>query len=470
MEKYNPTELLDEEINEEKRKVRLLICNSNDEILVAHYNGIYMLPGGTLEEDEKFDKAVKKALRREIKEEVGIDINGKPIKYFHAIKHYQENYPKVNGKVVNRLVTTTYYETKMDINLDAVESNLTDREKEGDFHLEWIDKYKLRDIVITTLSDNPRSEFFHDEFRIILGRYLRLHDFDLIEKNVAKRKKKNAKYVDMHMHTVYSDGDLEPNELIEKAVDSKIGTISITDHDTLLAYQNLNSDINVQKGLVKLIPGIELSAKIDKGRMHILGYNFDLDNKELNEKTKELRTNSFYSVLGIINQMRIDYGICFDADDIRDIFNKKGNVGRPDIAKLCIKYGYANSVQDAFDKYLIEVYQKTRVTNKGIPYEECIKLIKNAGGISVLAHPNQLLVDDEELEEILQKLIACGLDGIEVYHSSHSKEEIEKYLALAKKYNLLISSGSDYHGKSVKPEIELGACKVKKLSILDKIT
>ena len=138
---YNPMEITYEEIDEEKRKVRLLICNSSDEILVAHYNGIYMLPGGSLEENEKFDKAIRKALRREIKEEVGIDINGRSIKHFHTIMHYQENYPKVNGKVVNRLVTTDYYVTKMDIDLDAVESNLTDREKEGDFYLEWIDKH-----------------------------------------------------------------------------------------------------------------------------------------------------------------------------------------------------------------------------------------------------------------------------------------------------------------------------------------
>ena len=125
MHYYNPTELLYKEINEEKRKVRLLVCNSNDEILVAHYNGIYMLPGGTLEENERFDKAIKKALRREIKEEIGIDIEGKPIKYFETIDYWQENYPKVNGEVVNRIVTTDYYKTKMDIDLSLVKNNLS---------------------------------------------------------------------------------------------------------------------------------------------------------------------------------------------------------------------------------------------------------------------------------------------------------------------------------------------------------
>lgn len=472
MHYYNPTELLYKEINEEKRKVRLLVCNSNDEILVAHYNGIYMLPGGTLEENERFDKAIKKALRREIKEEIGIDIEGKPIKYFETIDYWQDNYPKVNGEVVNRIVTTDYYKTKMDIDLSLVKNNLSEREKEGKFRLEWINKYKLRDLLINGSFDNPRSEFFHDELRLILSKYLWLHDFDLIDKNVEKRKKKNAKYVDMHLHTVYSDGELEPSDLIKKAVENNIGTISITDHDNILAYDTLKDDENIKKGLVKLIPGIELSAKVPKGRMHILGYNIDLENGALNSKMTDLRNNSFYYIIALLNQIKIDYDIIFDYTDIKELFNKRGNIGRPDLAKLLVKYGLACNVQDAFDRYLIPAYEKTRGKTKGLPYNECIKLIKDAGGISVLAHPNQLLMEDEELEETIKNMIDCGLDGIEVYHSCHTKEETEKYLELAEKYNLLISGGSDYHGSIVKPDIEIGQTsngKIKTLSLLDKI-
>lgn len=456
---YNPNGISEESISEKEAKARLLITNSNNEILVVRVGGIYLLPGGKVENPLC-------ALKREIKEEIGIDIDVNKINPMEKVIYYQKDYPKVHGGIVNRKVTTDYFQTNMDIDITNVDNNLTEDEKQSGFTLEWIKKDELEDIIINNDSLNPRKHFFNDEL---------LHILNIYEPNLGKKlaeiNTQDVTYVDMHTHSVYSDGDLSPNELIKEAAKNNVSIISITDHDTLLGYKYLLSDKNNSElSLIKVISGIELSAKTDKGRMHILGYNFDLDNKELNEKITELKTNSFYSVLGIINQMRMDYGICFDADDIRDIFNKKGNVGRPDIAKLCIKYGYANSVQDAFDKYLNEAYQKTKVTNKGIPYEECIRLIKNAGGISVLAHPNQLLMDDEELEETLQKLIECGLDGIEVYHSGHSMEETEKYLALAQKYNLLISSGSDYHGKSVKPEIELGACKVKKLSILDKIT
>ena len=470
---YDPMKISNKEMDEIKNKVRVLIYNSKDEILVVNYSGIYMLPGGKLEDYEQpIGKSLKKALRREITEEIGIDITNKQLDKLTAIYYYQENYPKVNGEVINRLVITDYYKTKMDIDLDAVESNLTEREKKGNFRLEWINKYQLRDILINGSFDNPRSEFFHDELRIILSIYLHMHDFDLIDKNYKKLKKNNAKYIDMHIHTIYSDGELEPNDLIKKAVDNNIGTISITDHDNILAYTTLNDDENIKKGLVKLVPGIELSAKVPKGRMHILGYNIDLENETLNSKMTDLRNNSFYYIIALLNQIKIDYDIMFDYSDIKELFNKRGNIGRPDLAKLFVKYGLANDVQDAFDKYLIPAYEKTRGKTKGLPYNECIELIKDAGGISVLAHPNQLLMDDEELEDTLKRMIQCGLDGMEEYHSCHTKEETEKYLKLAEKYNLLISGGSDYHGSIVKPDIEIGQTsngKIKTLSLLDKV-
>lgn len=286
-------------------------------------------------------------------------------------------------------------------------------------------------------------------------------------------KYRRLTYVDMHMHSVYSDGDLTPNELIKEAYKNNIGIISITDHDTLMGLKNIVWDeAKEETDYVKIIPGIELSAKTDKGRMHILGYDFDINDKSLNDKMNELKNNSFYSVMAIINQIRIDYGIIIDNKDISNLFDSVGNIGRPNLAKLLIKYGYCNSVKEAFEKYLVDAYKKTRISNKGISYGKCISLIKNAGGISVLAHPNQLLLNDEELEDKIKEMISNGLDGIEVYHSGHSKEETKKYLELANKYNLLISGGSDYHGVRIKPEVILGITScgpIKRLSLLDKI-
>lgn len=283
----------------------------------------------------------------------------------------------------------------------------------------------------------------------------------------------NNKYIDMHTHSIYSDGQLEVDELIKLAIKNNVGILSITDHDTLLGNKNI-SEYYRKSNDIMIINGIELSAKVDKGRMHILGYDYDINNYELNNKMDELKVNSIYAIMACINQLRIDYNIVFSEKEIKEIINRKGNIGRPLVARLLVKYGYADSVEDAFQKYLNPAYNKTRKTNKGINYEECIRLIKEANGISVLAHPNQLLLNDTELENTLKKLISCGLDGIEVYHSGHSKEEVEKYLYLADKYNLLISGGSDFHGIDVKPDIELGSgyknnVKIKRLSLVDEI-
>lgn len=287
--------------------------------------------------------------------------------------------------------------------------------------------------------------------------------------------RKSEKTIDMHTHTNYSDGDLSPEKLIRLAIDKRIGTLAITDHDTIEGIKkvNRNENIIVDSG-IEIINGIELSAKTDKGRMHILGYGIDLKNKALNKKMIDLKDNSINSVLSIMEQIKRDYGIRFGYDDIKELVNANHNLGRPDLAKLCVKYGYATSSQDAFDKYLIDAYNKTRQTSKGLQYQECLELIKNSGGIPVLAHPKSLELSEKEFLILLKEMISCGLKGIEVYHSSHSKEEMNYYLKIANKYGLLISGGSDFHGKSVKPDIELGTgkdknIKIKKLSLLDKL-
>ena len=279
------------------------------------------------------------------------------------------------------------------------------------------------------------------------------------------------KIIDMHTHTCYSDGELTPQELIEKAINKNIGILAITDHDTINGIKTVDKN---KYSEIKIINGIELSVKRNKGRMHILGYGIDLNNKDLNDKIYELRDNSLNHVLSLMEQIKRDYGIRFKYDDIKELVNANHNLGRPDLAKICIKYGYASSVQDAFDKYLIDANTKVIGHNKGLSYEEAISLIKNSGGIPVLAHPKSLELEEKEFLNILKDMISCGLKGIEVYHSSHSKEEMDYYLKIADQYNLLISGGSDYHGKLVKPDIELGTgknnnIKIKKLSLLDEI-
>ena len=283
--------------------------------------------------------------------------------------------------------------------------------------------------------------------------------------NIINPYRASDKIIDLHTHTNYSDGDLSPFELIRLAIEKRIGILGITDHDTLDGIKKVDkSDSLIVDSGIQIIDGIELSAKVSKGRMHILGYDIDINDVNLNKKMGELKDNSINSVLSIMEQIKRDYGIVFRYDDIKELVNSKHNLGRPDLAKLCVKYGYASTIQDAFDKYLIAAHNKTRRTSKGLPHEECIELILQSKGIPVLAHPKSLELSEKEFLILLKEMINFGLKGIEVYHSSHTEEEIKYYLEIANKYNLLISGGSDYHGPTVKPDIDLGTgknCNIK---------
>lgn len=286
---------------------------------------------------------------------------------------------------------------------------------------------------------------------------------------------KEEKLIDMHMHSCYSDGELTPDELIHLAVKRNIGTMAITDHNTLNGIKKVdrNKPIVLDSG-INIINGIELSAKVERGTMHILGYNMHIEDTNLNNKLNDFRINNLNYFMNMISQVINDHKLYFEYEDILALIDSNRNIGRPDIAKLCMKYGYSTNVQDAFDKYLISSYEKIRHLNKLFFKEECIDMILNSGGIPVLAHPKTLKLSRWELIKVIEELTSYGLKGIEVYHSSHSKEETILYLEIAKKYNLLISGGSDYHGINIKPDIEIGTgknnnLKIKKLSLVDYI-
>lgn len=275
--------------------------------------------------------------------------------------------------------------------------------------------------------------------------------------------------MDMHTHTCYSDGEYQPKELIELAKDKGISTMAITDHDTIKGVKRARE---LSRLGLELFEGIELSAHREHGRMHILGYQIDLDNKELNEMMDVLHNRSLQSVLSVMEQIKRDYGIVFDYRDIQELVCADRNIGRPDLAKLCVKYGYAKTIEEAFKKYLIAAKEKVKGTNKELSYEECLDLIKNSGGVAVLAHPKTLDLSEKDFLVLLKELIQLGLQGMEVYHSSHSQEEMDFYHRVALEYDLLESGGSDYHGPFVKPNIELGTgknnnLKIKQLSLVD---
>ena len=257
--------------------------------------------------------------------------------------------------------------------------------------------------------------------------------------------------IDLHSHSIHSDGTKTPSELLNLAKKKHITAFALTDHDNIEGTKEL---VSLPHEGITVYSGVELNAKVDKGQMHILGYNIDLTNEKLNNRLKELKENSKHNIMLYVKQLKDDYNIELPQQEIEQILNRQGNIGRPLLALLLIKHGYVESVSEAFDKYLKD--DKVREHKKWITKEECISLINEAGGIAVLAHPFTLKLTKEELKEEIKELIALGLKGIEIIHSKGIEEDRNYYKELAKEFNLITTGGTDYHGPEVKPSIELG--------------
>ncbi len=255
--------------------------------------------------------------------------------------------------------------------------------------------------------------------------------------------------IDLHTHSTHSDGTKTPSELLFLAKENNLTYYAITDHDDIEGSKKL---VSLPHDGITVYSGVELNAKVYKGQMHILGYNFDLSNERLNNKLKDLKKNSRHNIMLYVNQLKEDYNIDFPQEEIDKILNREGNIGRPLLALLLIQYGYCESVSEAFDKYLGD--EKVRKHKMWITKEECISMINEAGGIAVLAHPFTLKLTNEELKEELKYLVSIGLKGIEIYHSKSTEEQRAYYKELAKEFNLITTGGTDYHGPEVKPNIE----------------
>ena len=256
--------------------------------------------------------------------------------------------------------------------------------------------------------------------------------------------------MDLHIHTIYSDGDKTPKQIIQMAKESGLTTISITDHNMITGLKTLTEE---DLEGIEFIPGVELSAKVDKARMHILGYGIDINNKYINDKLND--RVDVKNILLYCRYLEKMFNINFSQNDMNELTSCLGNIGRPELAKLLIKYGYAKDVDEAFDNYLNPVMEECRDEKAGYTKEECIKIILEAGGIPVLAHPISLKLEEEDLRKELSYLKEIGLMGIETKHIHHDTEYTKMLEKIADEFNLLKTGGTDYHGM-IKPKVQLG--------------
>jgi len=255
---------------------------------------------------------------------------------------------------------------------------------------------------------------------------------------------------DLHTHSTASDGQHTPMELAQLVKKRGVDVWALTDHDSIDGMGEAEA-AGESLGL-RVMRGVELSAD-DYLNLHILGYGFSAATlKDWLDSLKGGRNNRKYRIRDFLRRKGIEISLNEVDEEAAG-----GSVGRPHFAKVMLRHGYVATRKEAFDRYLDtpefqEIEKGTKPTA-----QTCIEKIKEAGGKVSLAHPYQIVLNGETLEELVKRLKNYGLDAIECYYPIHTPEQTVEYLAVAKKYGLHITGGSDFHGEKNKPDHPLAA-------------
>lgn len=255
--------------------------------------------------------------------------------------------------------------------------------------------------------------------------------------------------IDLHVHSTFSDGTLRPGELVAMAARGGLAAIAVTDHDTvegtaeaLLAGQEFG---------ITVIPGLEMSVRHGELPLHILGYGIDPDCPVLKDALAGIQAARQIRNEAILARLA-DLGLAVSLAEV-DAQSVMGQTGRPHFARLLVEKGLARDIDEAFTLYLGRG-ARAYVARQIYPAESAIAVIRQAGGVSVLAHPATADPSLRTISSTLTELKSLGLDGIEVYYPTHSASVRKKLTAFAKKFDLLVTGGSDFHG-AIRPGTSL---------------
>lgn len=258
------------------------------------------------------------------------------------------------------------------------------------------------------------------------------------------------KTIDLHTHSLCSDGAQTPTDVVRTAKDAGLSAIALSDHDNIDGVQEA-MDAGKVLG-VEVIPAVELSAQSDT-ELHILGYFIDIHNKRLQDTMKyalQVRDERQEETCRKLNEQ----GFQITMDELREEAHGNPVLCRAHFAQIMVRKGYAESVKDAFNRYLsVGCYAYSN--RQALTGPEAVSVIREAGGIAVAAHLHLIKMPDEQLREYLKSLIPYGLDGIEGYYTDYTPDMQARYQAMAKELGLVISGGTDYHGAN-KPHITIG--------------
>jgi predicted metal-dependent phosphoesterase TrpH len=248
--------------------------------------------------------------------------------------------------------------------------------------------------------------------------------------------------VDLHSHSVYSDGTATPTELVRMAVAAELTGFALTDHDTVEGVQEVLR-LGVLQGL-NVLSGIELSAQHGEYLVHILGYGFNPEDPSLLawlDQVQRERKERNHRILDKLASL----GMPLSWEETERV-SGCGQMGRPHIARLLLEKGHVSTIQQAFYLYL-GAHKAAWCGRFAYPAHEAIAILHEAGGVAVLAHPGCLASSAQIQVQVIQELIRKDLDGLEVYYPGHTPTMIKRFKALAQQHGLLVTGGSDYHGK-----------------------
>lgn len=253
------------------------------------------------------------------------------------------------------------------------------------------------------------------------------------------------KKIDLHIHTTVSDGTDTPEELLQKVKDAGIELFSVTDHDAVKA-STIIPDL-LKEGDPAFVCGAEFSCKDEEGKYHILGYDYDPSSESILKLVDMGHTYRINKVRARLDFLKDQFHFRFSDEDLKKLF-AMDNPGKPHIANMMVRYGYTKTKEIAIKEYINLIHFDMEYVRP----EEAIEGILGAGGIPVLAHPcygsGDQLVIGQEMDERLQKLIGMGLQGVEAFYSGFTVKLQNEMLDFAKKYDLFVTAGSDYHGRN----------------------
>lgn len=257
-------------------------------------------------------------------------------------------------------------------------------------------------------------------------------------------------YIDLHVHSNISDGTMSPSDVVKLAAESGLSAIALTDHDTVDGIEEALAA--GEKYGVEVIPGIEISADYKGGDLHILGFDIDYRDRNFAEKIAVCRDSRHERNIKMTEKIR-QQGFPVTWEIMLERFGDN-SITRAHFAKYLLDEGYVKSKEEAFAKYL-NPGCPCYVAREKVTPEQAVKMIIDAKGHPVLAHPMLYKMTHDRIESVIVMLMSYGLQGIEAVYSLNSPEDDEFLKKVAKRHGLYITGGSDFHG-AIKPDIQIG--------------